>query len=775
MKNVNAFGNFSKGQIDHDMNGRFDLPIYNTGMDIFQNFISNYKGNAIFSTGFISRVAFQDCAFVEFKFGITQNYLCTFYNGNVKFLAFDNTGVFGWVQNGIGGDLVVSSPYTLADAKFISQRGAYAQNSDVMYLTHRNYAPYKLTRTSATAFTLATYTRTADPFYPAVTDASTTSNTIGTGAQTFTVSAGQQYAVNGKITFTSGANSETGTITSYTGTTLVVNITSIVGSGTFTSWVVTQPINWPGACCFYKGRIFMASTQTKLTSIWFSNSGLYDDFTIQSPLTDASGFAFTVTDITQQIEWLFAGDNSLIAGSTDGIVAINGGAVNTAITAATVQANITSAEPTNGVYPLKRDGLVFYVGRISRNVFFFKYDILTEAFIAHDANLVAYDITRTGLGKIRFKHDRQDLIYGIRGDNKILSFLFKDQPENINGWHTRTTQGLFSDIAVMGDNNGNPQLLTLTKRNGTFYVEQQAPYVEFGKRQDFWTQQTDFTTQNQYEEIDRVAYVRYVSEQLRACVYLDNAVSFSDYHTSTITFTQTGTDSNGSPTGNLVSSATDFSAGDVGKSISYKTATGYESGRYLITGFTNTNTVVVTMTQTAQQGAPQTPLLAWSSWYRSFTTISGLGQFNGTTVGIAADGGYLEQAAISGGTVTLPNPVTSVVIGYQYTGIIKSMALGFQLKQYNTQITLKEVSQLNIRCVNTMGLKAGPSLYHLQDVQLRSQEDINYLPPAPIDGTAQVDVVDDSEQDKSFYIVQDQPLPACVTNFVIEANYALSS
>ena len=41
---VTAYGNYVKGQLDHDLNGRYDLPTYNTGMDIFTNWVSNYKG-----------------------------------------------------------------------------------------------------------------------------------------------------------------------------------------------------------------------------------------------------------------------------------------------------------------------------------------------------------------------------------------------------------------------------------------------------------------------------------------------------------------------------------------------------------------------------------------------------------------------------------------------------------------------------------------------------------------------------------------------------------
>lgn len=42
----------------------------------------------------------------------------------------------------------------------------YAQRADTMYMVHRSYAPYKITRVTDYSFTVATYSRTADPFSP---------------------------------------------------------------------------------------------------------------------------------------------------------------------------------------------------------------------------------------------------------------------------------------------------------------------------------------------------------------------------------------------------------------------------------------------------------------------------------------------------------------------------------------------------------------------------------------------------------------------------------
>lgn len=685
---VTSYSNFAKAKLDHTLNGRFDLPIYQSGADVFENFISNYQGNAIFSAGFLSQVVFQDCAFVEFKFGITQNYLCVFYGSAVQFLAYDTNGNFGWVLSA-GVPLVVTSPYTLADAKFIGVRHSYAQNSDTMYIVHRSYAPYKLTRTSSTSFTLATYARTADPF---------------------------------------------------------------TGAGLF-----------PGAVAFYEGKLYMASTNSKPTTVWCSNSGLYDNFTIQSPLTDASGFNFGIANITQQIEWLFPGDNSLIAGATDGIVAINGGSVGSSITPSTVQATLTSAEPTNGSYPLKKEGLIFYIGFSGRNMYYFQYDILTQLFIAKDANISCYDLTKGNVGKIRYKKDRNDLIFGLRGDGALLSCNFK-QLENIIGWHERTTPGIandsFTDVAVIADNVGNPQLFSLVNRNGTFYIEQLAQYVEFARQDDFFTGNQD---------VDVEAYTRFVGEQLRGCVYLDGSVTFSDLHNSTITYNPGA--------GTITASASSFSSGDVGKHISYQTATGYESGRFEITSFTSATVVHVSILQqpvTYDSNGNQLALDVWSSWYKSFTTVSGLSQYNGTIVGICTDGGFLEETTISSGAITFSEQTCSMVLGYMYTGVIKTFCLGFQFQGQNTQTTVKNIVQVGVRTVASAGMQIGSDRYNLQDVQELSQSDLNYLPPLPIDGTKFVDYTDDSQEDKYLYFVQNQPLPAEITSLMLRGSYSMT-
>lgn len=67
---------------------------------------------------------------------------------------------------------------------------------------------------------------------------SASSNTPSLGSHTFTTQAGLSWAANQGISCTAGSRTIVGTVTSYSGTTLVMNCTSFIGSGSSSSWTL---------------------------------------------------------------------------------------------------------------------------------------------------------------------------------------------------------------------------------------------------------------------------------------------------------------------------------------------------------------------------------------------------------------------------------------------------------------------------------------------------------------------------------------------------------
>ena len=75
--------------------------------------------------------------------------------------AFSGASFSAYISGGTASKIYeVASPYTIADIPHLK----IAQNADVIYIVHRSYASYKLTRLSQTSWTLTTFTRTSDPF-----------------------------------------------------------------------------------------------------------------------------------------------------------------------------------------------------------------------------------------------------------------------------------------------------------------------------------------------------------------------------------------------------------------------------------------------------------------------------------------------------------------------------------------------------------------------------------------------------------------------------------
>lgn len=769
MQYVETLNNFARGKLDHDMQGRYDLPIYKSGADVFDNFLSNFKGNMIYRPGFLEQVVYADCALVEFKFNDEQNYLLVMTANLMQFLSYDVNNNFGWVLNGGGTPLQVVTPYSLQDSKDIALDKP-SQNSDVMNFTHKNWPPYRLKRTAANAFTFQEFARLWDPF--GLTYAGTKTITGITNANPAVVtSAAHGYSTGDMLLILAVVGMTQ--INNYTARLTVINANSysldIDTSNTtlftaYSSGGTSQKrltSDNPAHNLYYDGRLYYAATPTKPTTMWGSQSSVYDTY-LSNPapgtVTATTPLQFTLADISQKILSLFPGENSLLALSADGVVPINGGAVNTSITAATISGKLvqnTKDAGCSAVYPLAKDGLVFYVGKNGRSVYSFNYDILSEKFISEDVNYLSYEMSQATFTKIRYKKDKNDLMYFLRADGTYATLNF-NLKEKINGWHESFLANInlpattMSDIAQIVDNNGTPHIYSVNQYNGAFYIEQQAELVEFIRRDRFFTDD---------KSADDEAYNRYIAEQMKGNIYLDNALTYSDYRISTITFDGVNT---------ITAGSASFSSGDVGKHIVYKTMTGYESGRFEILTYVDTTHVTVSVLQTPTANV-------FSSWYKSFKTITGLSQYNGTTVAVCADGGYDDDFAVSGGTLTLEGQVTQVVVGYRYRGLYKSFGLGFQIRNENTQITTKTINQADMRLVNSSGGKCGTTLYDLRDIQELGQQEINYLPPIPIDGTKRVDgFTDESETDKYFYIVQDLPLAFCVAAAFLTGEYTVN-
>lgn len=681
--------NFSSGQIDRDVKGRFDLPLFQNGLEISRNFFHTIKGDCYYRPGFEFLDEIGYSALYEFKFNQEQSYLLVFRTQYIEFWSYSNENELVRVLDDNGEELTVVHPYGTEVFNL-----SITQNCDVLYITHTggNYPEKQLKRTASNKFTLSD--------------------------------------------------------TSFTNS----------GTASLSKNSATENHGFPHTCAFYENRLNRCSSSKFPTYLYGSKGGDYNNITTGTGTND--GYQFDLAEANSKALWLLSGVNSLLVGTAEGVLTVNGGSVSKAITPTDISAKLSCRVPVSNVRPIYVDGYAFFVTADKRQIHMFEYDVLLEQFKSTNLSKGNYEITKGGIKKLAYKFDRFNLIFAIVG-GRIVSICFSND-EAVNAQSEFITDGEFIDICTVTRPDGDYDLFANVKRtvNGVvrYYLERLTETVEFSRLEDFVSEIPDEATDSDILKIkqnDEYAYYRKIAEELRDCNYLDCSIKYSGLHTETISLNENI----------LTCEAEIFKSADIGRRIWYKTITGREYGSMDIVEFISGSKVRVNVLQKPINNSA-------SQWYLSATVFSGLEHLEGETVAVVGNGGYIGDFKVQNGKVDITsantNKVGSAIIGLKYKGILKSANLGLDISGQGTQTftSPKNIYKIGLNLSHSAGGKIGDDMYHLNEVQDFNPEALLDVPPLPINDFKEINYEGNYSHEKHYYIVQDSPLPFHISMIV---------
>lgn len=672
--------NFSSGQIDRDIKGRYDLPLFQNGHEISRNFFHTIKGDCYYRTGFEFLDEIGHAALYEFKFNQTQSYLLVFRVEYIEFWSYNENNELVRVLDDEGGELTLTHPFGTEVFNL-----NMTQNCDVMYITHNdgNYPEYQLKRTASNKFVL------------------------------------------NKTAFTNS------------------------GSASLSSNSATENHGYPCTCAFYENRLNRCSSTKYPTYLYGSKGGDYNNITTGTNTND--GYQFDLAEANSKALWLVSGVNSLLVGTAEGILTVNGGSVNAAITPTDIAAKLSCRVPASNVKPIIVDGYTFFVSANKRQLHLFEYDVLLEQFKPTNLSKGNYEITKGGIKKLAYKFDRFGLIFALCG-TRLLSICFSND-EAVNSWSEFITKGEFIDICTVTRPDGDFDLFANIKReiNGVskYYLERLTETVEFSRMEDFVSDLPDDLTAAEKLEIekeDKYCFYRKIAEELRECNYLDCSIKYSGEHGEKISLENDI----------LTCEENVFSTSDVGRRIWYKATSGCEYGSMDIVEYLAENKVRVNVLLQPTNNKT-------SQWYLSATVFKGLEHLEGEVVSVDGNGGYIGDFVVENGQIDITsanvNKVGTAIIGIKYKGILKSPNLGIQLQGTQTFTNMKNIYKIGLNLSFSAGGKIGDSLYHLEEVQDFNPEGLFDTPPLPIDEYKEINYEGGYDKEKHYFVVQDKPLP----------------
>ncbi len=220
--------------------------------------------------------------------------------------------------------------------------------------------------------------------------------------------------------------------------------------------------NWPAVVEIWQGRLILANTADKPSTIWFSAVNNFNDFSGGN--TNASSLEFTL-NTNGVIEWL-RGSRVLLIGTDRALW--TGGSTSGIIKADDFVFIEQSYLGTIGqIEPQRVGDQLAYVGRDSRRIRTVNFDAdLTDGYVSQEVSLQADQLFDTRIVDMAYARDPDYQLAVITGDGKLHICLL-DRVTGLQGWYTYQTNGSYKRVEYSDDPTGSSFYVVVDRNNNS--------------------------------------------------------------------------------------------------------------------------------------------------------------------------------------------------------------------------------------------------------------------------------------------------------------------
>lgn len=477
-----VYTNFSAGEINNLLNARTDAKAYFEGGKQVRNWYLLDEGGVMRrpATEYMATMP-GECRIIPFVFSNDEVAIFVLSNGRLD--VYSNTGAV------IQSNITTNCNWTTAQLFELN----YAQFGDTIFLTHRDNHPRKITRTSASTFTVAAYEfeldedvvvsgayKTHAPFYK-YEDASVTLtlSTSATGAgRTITASTGifSSDYVNHYLKIDGSQVLITG-YTSPTVVTATVIETISGGTGPHNDWeeeIMSVPRGYPQAVSFHDNRLWFGGIRDNPSAIIASEIGGYFNFDVGTGLANEAINVVIASDTVNEIRH-FVSSRNLQIFTDSGEYYVPVSSQSAAITPASIAFLRQTPYGCNRAAPIPFDGASLFSQKNGKAIREYVFSDIEQAYRSTSVSVLASHLIDSPkqLSMMTGNETKPEqfaffLNSGSSDDGKVAVF-HSIRDEKIAGWTMWETQSgdKYHSITALND-----QLFVIVKRivpSGTKY------------------------------------------------------------------------------------------------------------------------------------------------------------------------------------------------------------------------------------------------------------------------------------------------------------------
>jgi hypothetical protein len=481
----------------------------------------------------------------------------------------------------------------------------------------------------------------------------------------------------------------------------------------------SETTGYPRAVAFYEQRLVFAGTSEQPQTLFFSQSGDFENF--EADVEDDDAMVYTIGSNEVNVIRFLSSTRNLIVGTSGGEFVVRASGTDEPITPTQIQIKQQTNHGSADHVPAQVGNTVLFLQRAKRKLRELQFNFDVDGYVATDLTIINEHITKGGLTELAHQQEPHGILWGVRADGQLVCMTYKRE-EQVVAWSRQVLGGAFGtgdavveSVAIIPGDLDEDQVWVAVKRTVNGATKR---YVEFIRDFEFGTDVSD-------------------------AIFVDSSLTFTG-----VTSTLAGAEAADQTTITLADASSFSSAGAIKIGSEVITYTGKSSND--LTGCTRG---VVGAAAAHASGATVT---------QAAISLSGLSHLEGQTVSILGDGATHPNKTVSSGAVTLDRYVTKAHAGLSYNSTLKTLRVEGGSQQGTAQGKIKRINEIVVRLLNTVGLQVGKDVSNLDIVPFRSSADKMDEPIALFTGDKEIEFDGEFDSDGQLVVRQDQPLPMTV-------------
>ena len=496
---------------------------------------------------------------------------------------------------------------------------------------------------------------------------------------------------------------------------------------------------YPISSEFYQNRLFFTGSKDEPATIFGS---VFDDIYnfLQGTTSDMS--IKRITDSFDEAKYLI-GKNELFMGTSSGTIKINSVDSDALITQTNINTEIQNSYGSSTVQPVIANDVIVYLQNNKLKLRELIYAREQNVFVGNDLNILSEDITKgsdnQGVQELFLQQNPDQNIWCIKNDGSAC-LLSYDRQQKILGWSNIITTGSFVSGAVLSQ-SGEDLVWIVVKRTTSTGTEKYCIekfkerkdlnwYVDSGKQEDH--------SAKQYTTVELNLFTGGGVQKFK--IGKDNVSGLVENDLIKI------------------SGLTDIPI--------------LNNKVFKLVNLNSNDWILKTIDGTAEIRPPAgiSDQNYSVSVKKVVNTISGLSHLEGLTVQVVGDGSFIKTETVSSGAITTTEYYNTLLVGLQFTSILRPMRLEPQLATQVSQSRVKAVAKIVVRFLNTKGASVGEAERQLTNFPVVKTTDKVGQVVALTTNSIRFFVGSDYEREKLIEVKQDLPYPMTVISIASNIN-----